>query len=321
MSPKDRIDEIIASKGHLLLDGGLAAELEAQGHDLNHRLWSARLLVEDPAAIVDAHLAFLRAGADCLISSSYQATPQGLRECGASKRESRDLIRLSHRLALDAGEQIRADGLSGSGTLVAASIGPYGAYLADGSEYRGNPGVSVAELLDFHRERFEILAEEADLLAIETLPSIEEATALRELLEEDGRVAAWVSFTCRDGDHLASGQPLSEAAALLSEMENVVAVGVNCTAPAHLASLIEQVRHACPCKEVVVYPNSGETYSVADKSWSGEAPAESLLQLAPDWREQGARLIGGCCRVPASKLVELGRSLGGPAEDGATESR
>lgn len=307
------ISETIEGRGCLMLDGGLAAELEARGHDLDHPLWSARLLLENPLAIEAAHLAFLNAGADCLISASYQATPQGMMELGLSRTEAARLIRFSHRLAMDAWECF-AD--SGGGDdrsvepLVAASIGPYGAYLADGSEYRGDYGLSPATLVDFHRERFEILSDEADLLAIETIPCVDEAIALRELLIEDGRTAAWVSFTCRDGGHLASGERIRDAAELLADVPAVVAVGVNCTAPRHVSSLVEEIQQACPDKPVLVYPNSGESYRAEDKSWTRESSGAGMENAVQEWVDLRVQGIGGCCRVAAADLKRLHEKLG-----------
>lgn len=308
----DPIREFIDDQGYLLLDGGLATELEAQGHDLNHRLWSARLLAESPKAIERAHMAFLNAGANCLISSSYQATPQGLIQAGFTHREATRLIELSHQLAQDSCERfLKVTEGSKRRPIVAASIGPYGAYLADGSEYHGNYGLSVAELVAFHRERFEILARRADLLAIETIPSLEEAAALRELLMEDGSVPAWVSFICRDGEHLASGQSVREAAALMKDVPSVLAVGANCTEPRHVLSLIAGIKVSCPSKEIVVYPNSGESYCARSKSWIEGTREEGIAQLASAWHAAGARLIGGCCRVSAKDLAEMGQQLRG----------
>lgn len=307
------IRELLEESGLLLLDGGLASELEVRGHDLDHPLWSARLLAEDPQAIRDAHLAFLEAGAGCIISSSYQATPRGLVEAGASPTLARELLRTSYRLAREACE-LFADSVEAPerpAPLAAASIGPYGAYLADGSEYRGDYGLDVTQLVDFHRERVELLAELAQLLAVETIPSMHEAEALRRLLGEAGCPPAWVSFSCRDGEHLCDGTPLRSAASLFEDLPTVVAVGVNCTAPQHVASLIRAVHAGAPGKEVVVYPNSGETYLPDTKSWAPAPESLDLPRLVGSWQSAGARLIGGCCRITARELGRIDSALGG----------
>lgn len=303
----------LAARDHVLLDGGLASQLELEGHDLDHALWSARLLADDPDAIERAHRAFLDAGADCVISASYQATPQGLRRAGASAAEARALILRSLELAERARDEFLAErgaGPASPAPVVAASIGPYGAYLADGSEYRGDYGVGLAALVDFHRERFELLAGRADLLAIETIPSVTEVEALRELLLEHPGAAAWVSFACRDGAHLADGAPIERAAEALEDLENLVAVGVNCTAPEHVDSLLGRLAARRSGAELLAYPNSGERYEAETKTWSEEPSRSDLPDLATGWRRRGARLIGGCCRVTAPDLARIAAALG-----------
>ncbi len=303
----------LAARDHVLLDGGLASQLELEGHDLDHALWSARLLADDPDAIERAHRAFLDAGADCVISASYQATPQGLRRAGASAAGARALILRSLELAERARDEFLAErgaGPASPAPVVAASIGPYGAYLADGSEYRGDYGVGLAALVDFHRERFELLAGRADLLAIETIPSVTEVEALRELLLEHPGAAAWVSFACRDGAHLADGAPIERAAEALEDLENLVAVGVNCTAPEHVDSLLGRLAARRSGAELLAYPNSGERYEAETKTWSEEPSRSDLPDLATGWRRRGARLIGGCCRVTAPDLARIAAALG-----------
>lgn len=301
----------LAARGHVMLDGGLASQLELEGHDLAHALWSARLLAEDPDAIERAHRAFLEAGADCVISASYQATPQGLRRAGATSAEARALILRSLELAHRARDRFRADGNGrGPAPLVAASIGPYGAYLADGSEYRGDYGLDVSSLVDFHRERFELLAERAELLAIETIPSLHEVEALRVLLDEHPDLPAWVSFSCRDGGHLADGTPVERAAAVLDDVTGVFAVGVNCTAPEHVAALLGRLAAREGHRDLLAYPNSGERYDAATKTWSEAPTGRDVADLAPGWERDGARYIGGCCRVTAPDLARLAAALG-----------
>lgn len=302
------IAHILDCQGYLLLDGGLSTELEQQGHDLQHALWSARLLAEDPGAILRAHRAFLDAGADCIISSSYQATPQGLVKSGRSAKEARALIELSWFLARDACEEA-ASTRDGPAPLAAASIGPYGAYLADGSEYRGDYGLSVEALVEFHRARFEILGALSPLLAFETIPCLDEAVAIRQLLDDGPEVHAWVSFSCRDGEHIADGHTIEEAASVFDDLPAVVAVGVNCTDPVHMGSLIARLRARTVQKEVIVYPNSGATYCAVSKTWDEASATPGLATLAPGWVAQGARLIGGCCRVSAAELGEIAKAL------------
>jgi len=262
----------------ILLDGGLASELEARGHDLSDALWSARLLRDDPEAIRAVHDAYVEAGAECVITASYQATVAALGE---------ERLRRSVELAKNA-------------PMVAASIGPYGATLANGSEYTGDYG--DVDLHAFHAERFAILDNSgADVLACETLPRLDEALVLARMLD---RTPAWFSFACRDDRHIADGTLLRECAAALDRFEGVYAIGVNCTAPRFVEALIGEVR-AETDKPIVVYPNSGERYDAATRTWTGTRDPQDFAEAAQRWRDAGASLIGGCCRTSPDHIRAL----------------
>ncbi len=216
--------------GPVLLDGGLSTQLAAAGHDLTDELWSARLLQDDPEAIIEAHLAFLLAGASVITTASYQATAAGFARRGIDRAGTAELLRRSVELAEQARERARDQGVDRP-LWIAASVGPYGAMLADGSEYRGGYGLTVAELVQFHRERMEILADAGpDVLALETVPDAIEGEALLTALDGLG-VPAWLSYTV-DGERTRAGQPLAEAFALAAGVPGLVATGVNCCAPA-----------------------------------------------------------------------------------------
>ena len=302
------IESIAAGDRVLVLDGGLATQLEAQGRDLSDRLWSARLLVEEPEAIVEAHLAFFRAGARVATTASYQATFEGFAARGIGHDEAVALLRRSVALASLARDRYReeraAAGAPDPGPLlVAASIGPYGAMLADGSEYRGRYGLPVGALVDFHRERLAILAAGgADLLAVETIPDLDEAVAIARLLDETPGARAWVSFSCRDGGHLRGGPPIEEAVEAVAGSPAVLAVGVNCTAPEHVETLVRRVR-AVTLKPVVAYPNSGEGWDAAARRWTGAEAGRVDGAAARRWHAAGATLIGGCCRVTPDQVA------------------
>ena len=278
-----------------MLDGGLATELQDRGHDLDHPLWSARLLLTQPDAIRDVHRSYLAAGADCLISASYQASLPGLRAEGVSEKEAKRLLQLSVAIACEVRDEFHERSIR---PIVAASVGPYGATLADGSEYRGNYGVSRSDLRAFHEPRWEALNDSpADLIACETIPSIQEAEVLRELIEETPDACVWVSFSCRDGERISDGTPLEECAALFNNCGAVIAVGVNCTPPRMISSLIGRARRGAPDKRIVVYPNSGQTYDGERRVWVGDAEPMQFGPLAREWLRGGASLIGGCCRT------------------------
>ncbi|MEH6651510.1 MAG: homocysteine S-methyltransferase [Motiliproteus sp.] len=283
----------------ILLDGGLSNQLEAQGLDLNSNLWSASLLRDDPTQIVNAHRFYLQAGADCLITASYQASTAGFETIGISPDQGDESIANSVVLAQQAIDQYRQDSTSGAPRrpLVAASIGPYGAFQADGSEYHGNYGVDDAVLAAFHAPRLRLLdSTSADVLACETIPSLQEERVLHRLLLEID-TPAWLCFSCRDGQHVNDGSTIEACVALFNDHPKVAAVGVNCTAPQYVNELIRRIKNAAADKAIVVYPNSGERYDPVDKSWHGTSTPQACGAAAQSWLEAGASIIGGCCRM------------------------
>jgi homocysteine S-methyltransferase len=284
----------------LLTDGGLATELEARGHDLSDDLWSARLLVDAPEEIEAVHCAFFRAGASIATTASYQASFDGFAERGISRDEAARLLRRSVELAKAARDEV------GGERWVAASVGPYGAALASGEEYVGRYGLSVAQLADWHRPRLEVLADAgADVLAVETVPDVEEAEALVGLINELG-VPAWLSYTIA-GTTTRAGQPLADAFAVAAGVPEIIAVGVNCCAPDDVLAAVEIAREVTG-KPVIAYPNSGEAWDGARRTWVGSSGWSA--ELAPRWVAAGARIIGGCCRVRPDDIAEIARSIG-----------
>lgn len=297
----------------LVLDGGLATELERLGLDLRDELWSARALLERPELVTAVHQSYLRAGADVITTASYQATPHALRKRGLSDADVREMLLRSVHLATDARDRFWTPELERAGRerpLVAASIGSYGAYLANGAEYCGDYALGESELAQFHRERFEVLAASAaDVLAFETVPSRVEARALARLVAERPGTVAWLSFSGRDAQHIADGTRIAECAAELESVAGVIAVGVNCTAPHLVESLLRELRSATR-KPLVAYPNSGESWNAHDRAWSGHAGGSEVFALAPRWIDAGARLIGGCCRTRPNDIARLRELLG-----------
>jgi len=308
MTTENPILPFVRAHGAFVLDGGLATELEAWGCDLRDALWSARLLRDDPDLIRQVHLAYFRAGADCAITASYQATIPSSMPHGMSEIETIRLIWLSVNLAVQARDEFWADEANRVGRerpLVAASVGPYGAYLADGSEYRGDYDLDEAGLADWHRRRWHILAQtKADLLACETIPSFAEARALARLLAETPDRLAWFSFSCRDEAHISDGTPLAECAAYLDQFPQAAAIGINCTSPRFLPDLIRAV-FAVTQKLILVYPNSGETFDAARKVWQGESAPAEFGTLSREWRKLGASGLGGCCRTRPAHIQQI----------------
>jgi homocysteine S-methyltransferase len=310
--PVEPLAPFLRDGGTLVLDGGLASELERAGFDLDHPLWSARILLEEPEAIVAVHAAYLAAGADCITTASYQATLPALVREGLAEAEARALILRSVELAQQARSDFWADSRKRVGRqrpLVAASVGPYGAFLANGAEYTGDYDLDEPGLVGFHRERFRLLAASgADLLACETIPSAAEARALGVLLTETPSVRAWLSFSCRDGQRLCDGTSFADSVRALAPLPQVAAIGVNCTAPQHVEELLRAAAQVT-AKPLVAYPNSGELYEAATKSWRGSQTADDWGSLARTWRRAGARLIGGCCRTRPSHVGAVRNEL------------
>jgi homocysteine S-methyltransferase len=296
----------------VVLDGGLATELEARGHDLADRLWSARVLRDDPAAIEAVHAAYFAAGARVATTASYQATIEGFAAAGIEREAALALIRRSVDLARRARDRAAARAAAAGDArprLVAGSIGPYGAMLADGSEYTGAYELTEAELVAFHRPRAEVLVEAGvDLLAFETIPSVREGAALVSLLDELPDTWAWLSFQCRDGGHTARGDPIAEAVAVAEGHPRILAVGVNCTAPGDLPSLLAAAHAAIPLP-LIAYPNRGGRWDAADRTWSTAGEATYDAATTAGWTTLGATWLGGCCGIGPADIAALASRL------------
>lgn len=302
--------EALAAQPYLVIDGAMATELEARGAQIDDPLWSAKVLLERPDLIEHVHYDYFVAGADVAITASYQATFEGFARRGLDAADTTRLLRISVQMAQRARALFLDSPLSAGRLrpLVAASIGPYGAFLADGSEYRGDYGLTVAELVAWHRQRFETLAASgADLLACETIPTLVEGEALARLIEEY-QVPAWLSFSCRDGERLNHGEPMREAAALAEATAHVVAMGVNCTPPQYVESLLREAG-AVTKKPLLCYPNSGEMWDGANHCWLPGTGVTSFGEPARLWSKAGARLIGGCCRTGPAEIREIREAL------------
>ncbi|MCW0404198.1 homocysteine S-methyltransferase [Xanthomonas sontii] len=308
--PHNPLAALLAEDRCLVLDGALATELERRGCDLRDPLWSAKILLEQPDLIRQVHRDYFAAGAQCAITASYQATPQGYAARGIDLVQAHRLIARSVELAQQARQAQLAQHPQAGPLLVAGSVGPYGAYLADGSEYRGDYALSQAALRDFHRPRIAALVQVGvDLLACETQPSLAEMAALLQVLEEFPVVVAWFACTLRDAAHLSDGTPLREVVALLDGHPQVVALGVNCVAPSLATAAL---RHLATLTRLplVVYPNAGERYDAERKCWQADsADAGGLVDHLAAWRAAGARLIGGCCRTTPQDIAQLARRL------------
>lgn len=307
--------ELVA--GPVVLDGGLSNQLEAQGADLGDDLWSARLLEDDPAAITAAHAAYYAAGAQVVITSSYQASFQGFAARGIERSRAAQLLRRSVELAreaeLAAAERDAREGRKPRARFVAASVGPYGAVLADGSEYRGRYGLSVAELERFHGPRLEtLMGALPDVLALETVPDADEAKALMNLVRGSG-MPCWLSFSAQ-GACTRAGQALTNAFAPAADVDEVIAVGVNCCSPRDVRGAVE-IAASVTGKPVVVYPNSGEVWDAEARAWHSESTFDPALVRG--WIEAGARLVGGCCRLGPEAIRQVAEAVREAGEVGA----
>jgi homocysteine S-methyltransferase len=295
MRPLQQLD----LRGLHLLDGGMATELERRGFNLNSPLWSAEVLRSAPEAIAAVHRAYLEAGADCLLTASYQVSAEGFEKIGyrpeLAAMAAADALRTSVALADKVRSEYQAH--SPRKLWIAASLGPYGAMLHDGAEYHGNYDCTFEDLVGFQGRRIAVLAEtNADFLAFESIPSLEEARAILTALEAYPDLPAYVSFTCKDGTHVSHGERMQACAELLDKQCQVIGVGINCTRPDLLESLIAEAVQVTR-KPIIVYPNSGEEWDAVHHCWQGDGQLEGFGKLAQQWRAAGAQWIGGCCRT------------------------
>jgi homocysteine S-methyltransferase len=297
MIPRDKLD----LTGLRVLDGGLATELERAGCDLASPLWSGEVLRTQPERVLAVHRSYLEAGADCLLSASYQLSAMGFREIGLTEDNARRAIQQSVALAEQARREYAHAEITASRKprriWIAGSLGAYGAALHNGAEFHGNYNIGHAELVHFHAERIGAMRDtNADFLAFETIPSLAEAEAILEALSQHPDLAAYISFTCRDNTHSGHGESIEQCARLLDTASNIIAIGVNCTAPRHILPLIQAIR-AVTAKRIAVYPNSGETWVPQIRGWTGTSDPGAFGDMAREWRKAGADWIGGCCRT------------------------
>lgn len=293
----------------LLLDGGLSNVLQEQGFDLNHKLWYGQLLETNPEAVIQAHIEYLKSGAKCIITSGYQSSIPGFMANGFDKTSAENLIIKSVTLAEIAVHQALKSGIINDKPLIAASVGPYGAYLADGSEYRGNYGVSDQTLHAFHYDRIRLLDHtNADLLACETIPAFQEAKVLSEILYEVDK-PAWVSFSFKDEHRINDGTEIGQCISLFANHPKVFAIGVNCTAPEYISGIIKNIKASSWDKKIVVYPNSGQAYNAESKTWLGISDPELFVEMAQEWIELGVDIIGGCCTIGPRHIKSLSNIL------------
>jgi len=308
VAAENPLQALLDQQGFVVLDGALATELERHGADLHDPLWSAKCLLEVPELIYRVHMDYLEAGADVITSASYQASAPGFMARGLSREAAEALLRGSVELALKARDDFwavadnRKDRLK---PLVAASIGPFGACLHDGSEYHGNYRATWDEVAAFHRERLDVLVKAgADLLALETIPSLKEAEILLGLLKLYPDQTAWLSYSCRDEQHISHGELLRAGIELAAAQPQVVAAGLNCTAPEFVTDLLRATDNS-PCP-LLAYPNSGERWVAEDNAWVGQGAGGLETE---DWYHAGARLLGGCCRTGPEDIARIRATL------------
>lgn len=304
------LETFLRESGFVVLDGALATELARRGANIDDPLWSARVLLDEPQRIEELHFDYFAAGADVAITASYQASFEGFAARGLDRAAATRLLRRSVELAQAARERfVASDAARGRPRpLVAASVGPWGATLHDGSEYRGDYGLTVRELMEWHAPRLEVLAASgADLLACETIPCLDEVEALVRLLEQYP-MPAWISVSARDGEHISHGESMRDVAAMADSSPHVVATGVNCTPPRFIDSLLGEAG-AVTAKPLLCYPNSGERWDAAAGSWRPGACDTDFGEAAQRWYARGARLIGGCCRTGPADVRAIRAAL------------
>ena len=313
-----KFKDLLDKQEIIILDGALGTELESRGYDVSGKLWSAQYLLDKPQIIQDVHESYVRVGSDIITTSSYQASILAFVEAGLTPEKAYDLLKETVYLAQKAIKNVwqalsQEEQKQRPYPLVAGSVGPYAAYLADGSEYTGDYQLSEEEFRDFHRPRIQALLEAgSDLLAIETIPNGAEAAALLRLLaEEFPQAEAYLSFVAQSENAISDGTKIEELGNLAQESPQALAVGFNCTAPHLIAPLLDRLGQVCN-KPFLTYPNSGETYNGLTKTWHDDPEQErSLLENSKLWQEQGVRLFGGCCRTRPEDIAQLAKGFKG----------
>ena len=304
------IKNLLNQKNFIIVDGALASELQRRGCDLNDSLWSAKVLFEQPELIRQVHYDYFKAGADCAITASYQATPLGFSKKGINLNDSIALIQKSVELAQQAKQQYLSELDQPKPLLIAGSVGPYGAYLADGSEYTGNYQLSEEAFMEFHYVRIKALIDaNVDLLACETLPSFTEIKALTKVIKQFPKISCWFSFTLKDDQHLSDGTPLSLVVEYLNNIEQIASVGINCIALEKVTRSLN-VLNKLTSKPLIVYPNSGEVYDPLIKQWHPNPQHNcTFANQLTNWIESGAKLIGGCCQTTPNDIANIAKFL------------
>jgi homocysteine S-methyltransferase len=291
-------------RGIRVIDGGIASELEYIGARIDGPLWSAHVLEDEPEKIAAVYRAYIEAGAQCIATCSYQVSRKGYAAFGLAPERADAALLRSVELARSVTAQF-----PDRRVLVAGSLGPFGAVLHNGAEYHGNYECTFDDLVTFHRQRIAVLAaapaaQAPDLLAFETLPSLDEARAIGEALAPWPQIQAWFSFSCKDEAHVSHGEPLAECAAVVAALPQTVAIGVNCVPPRWVPSLIAELRSASS-KPIMVYPNSGEGWDAATRSWIGTTDPDAFGEMARDWFAAGAQIVGGCCRTRPAHIRQV----------------
>lgn len=327
--PPNKISTHLSSSPNtpLLIDGALATYLEHLGADISGSLWSASILLSQPDLIQKTHLDYYRARANIAITASYQASIPGLvKHLGLSEGDAKDVVSKSVELAIEAREEYVQEKLEEScersvnaesmreDLFVAGSVGPYGAFLSDGSEYRGDYSIAHDAMKDFHRGRIQALVGAGvDVLACETIPSKSETEALLDLIRSEFKeMEAWFTFTLRDAEHIADGTSLSEIAALFDNAEQVVGLGFNCVPDDLALAALKNLKPLVKRGTLVVYPNSGEQWNAKAREWEGSrTEGEGLASKTVQWEEAGAGMIGGCCRTTPEDIKTMEEALFG----------
>ncbi len=291
---------------YVVIDGALSTALEKKGMDLNHKLWTAKVLVENPEKIKEVHREYFEAGANIAITSTYQASILGFKDLGYSEEEAESFIKQSVELA----KQARLESQVKQKMWIAGSVGPYGAYLADGSEYRGDYDVDNQFLKEFHKKRIELLISEGvDLLAIETIPNFEEIKVLLNILSEYPESVAWVTCTLKDAEHISDGNKLDDVQAILEENSQIIGYGINCVKPEYVEKSMENLS-LNNSKNLIAYPNGGAVYDATTKEWSNNGDSKHIFSKdCLNWYNKGCSMIGGCCCTTKDDIKTLSDTL------------
>lgn len=347
-------DVLQNSKKVILIDGGLGTELEQRKVNINSLLWSSVALVEAADDVTKLHYDYYHSGANVGITCSYQCSEDSLKASDKEKYSSKESRLQVYKESVEVCKRAKIMRMADAKAIellvspeIAGSIGPFGSFLNDGSEFTGGYERSEDEYQAFHEEKLDFFmngTEEVDYLQLETMPNFEEIKALLMLIkrknserkETQGKSEKRfiLSLSIRNEEQLADGTPLKAVVKYLHDVgylskdpktTPLMAVGANCLKLKYSVKFVENLTNYMNELQIYgfpisIYPNSGEIYDGIKKNWIFDQSNEKYYTtnvngekvcdwkiLLDAWIASGAKIIGGCCRVGVRDIVEMNK--------------